>query len=385
MSLLRPFGLRAIRRTALSSPRRLLPPQTRGFSLSHSTLKALAHTTGTEPEPEPVARTAQGEVELDAVGKTAAAAQDKERKSEGARKVDEGKRSGRTMKSLRLEGKLCVITHPHTSIALTLAATFLEAGASHLVLLSTPTSRDTAKSSSTGFPSFSSTVTRPSPSPAEQLTTLAKQKGWTDAKIEEVMLEKDTPEEMEKTLKEVEEGRFGGKKVDVLCVGPPRDEEDAAATLPLITLFAQSMSCPPPASPYDPPASSRSIILLSTPYGPRVDLPQPQLLSHSPPEPTPQRKAGAAEMSRLAGVLGAKWASRGVRVNAISPGFLRTPEVESLLSHDPSLEDKWRQATPLGRVGGVEELKGAAVLLASDASRFTTGSNMIIDGGFSLV
>ncbi|GAA5912216.1 hypothetical protein JCM6882_005197, partial [Rhodosporidiobolus microsporus] len=62
-----------------------------------------------------------------------------------------------------------------------------------------------------------------------------------------------------------------------------------------------------------------------------------------------------------------------------------TPEVAALLSSDPSLEEQWQNATPLGRIGGVEELKGAAVLLASDASRFTTGTTLTIDGGFSLV
>ncbi|KPV72403.1 uncharacterized protein RHOBADRAFT_18239 [Rhodotorula graminis WP1] len=79
-------------------------------------------------------------------------------------------------------------------------------------------------------------------------------------------------------------------------------------------------------------------------------------------------------MSRLSKVLGAEFAARHVRFNTISPGFIKTPEVATLLERDPSLAKTWQQATPLGRVGGVEELKGAAVLFASDASRFTSAS-----------
>ncbi|GAA6031240.1 hypothetical protein JCM8097_005562 [Rhodosporidiobolus ruineniae] len=406
------------RRSFLSANLLALSSLTRTLSTSAPTFKALAHLKIDLPSPSSAPRKPaeldeaavaqkRREGKLGALGGAVADAVRSEQSSEGAEEVVMGWRKGRTMKSLSLEGKTCVVTHPHSSIALTLAATFLEAGASDLVLVSTRTSRprnettsssrDNTASDGDGEPkplasttgtSFTPTFRRadpaPAPSPAEQLRTLAEQSGWRYARVEELMVEGEEPHRLERAVEEVEE-MLGGRKVDVLCAGPPKDEEDAAAHVPLLSLFASSMSSPPASSPYAPPASSRSMILLSTPYGPRVDLPQPQLLSHAPPAPQPKRKAGAAEMSRLAGVLGADWAKRGVRVNCISPGFLRTPEVEALLEGDPSLEGQWKNATPLGRVGGVEELKGAAVLLASDASRFTTGTTLTIDGGFSTV
>ncbi|GJN92778.1 hypothetical protein Rhopal_005816-T1 [Rhodotorula paludigena] len=63
----------------------------------------------------------------------------------------------------------------------------------------------------------------------------------------------------------------------------------------------------------------------------------------------------------------------------------RTLNVLSLAGQDPLLVAQRSEATPLGRIGGVEEIKGAAALLASDASQFTTSTNLVVDGGFSLV
>ncbi|GAA6004118.1 hypothetical protein JCM10207_002435 [Rhodosporidiobolus poonsookiae] len=383
--------LRPYRPTSLLSPSSIRP--IRFLSTTAPLRKALAHVN--EPfEPSPPRKHDSGgaAANLDAIGLAAANAHEL-RSEEGQQVVKEGTRRGRTLKGLGLQGKRIVVTHAHTSIGLTLAATFLEGGASSIVLLrshrpfssssSSPLSSAT-ESASPPFPSFHAPEPAPSPSPAEQLRALAEQNGWDDAQVSEVEVELSPEGEgLAEAVRQCEEA-LGGK-VDVLCCGPPKDEEDAAASLPLLTVFCHRMSSPPPTSPYDPPSSSRSVILLSTPYGPRVDLPQPQLLSHSPPPPQPKRKAGAAEMSRLAGVLGAEWAKRGVRVNAIAPGFVRTPEVAALLQHDPSLEDAWQNATPLGRIGAVDELKGAAVLFASDLSRYTTGTTLTIDGGFSLV
>ncbi|BGP26144.1 hypothetical protein JCM10295v2_005087 [Rhodotorula toruloides] len=261
------------------------------------------------------------------------------------------------MKSLGLQGKLCVVTHPQDPIALTLATSFLEAGSSDLALLSPPNP-----------PSRSATTRQ---TPGDQLRSLARSKGWKDAKIVDMPLPctPSTFKGLDATKRKLGEA-FPGRPIDVLCCGPPTDEADAVRSTPLLHALADSMSASSEAKDaYSLPSRNASIILISTPYGPRVDLPQPQLpLSGA----KSGEKPGAAEMSRLSGVLAAEYARKGVRVNCIAPGFVKTPVTAALLEADPSLARSWQDATPLGRLGGVEELKGAAVLFASDASRFTS-------------
>ncbi|WP_105972089.1 SDR family NAD(P)-dependent oxidoreductase [Streptomyces geranii] len=79
--------------------------------------------------------------------------------------------------------------------------------------------------------------------------------------------------------------------------------------------------------------------------------------------------------------LAVEWADRGVRVNALAPGYFRTDLSSGLL--DSRWGERIVRGTPLGRVGSVEELGGAAVFLASEASRFVTGTTVTVDGGWT--
>ncbi|MEM9490869.1 MAG: SDR family oxidoreductase, partial [Myxococcota bacterium] len=74
--------------------------------------------------------------------------------------------------------------------------------------------------------------------------------------------------------------------------------------------------------------------------------------------------------------------SSGIRVNAIAPGLIETKFAAAIVSN-PQLRDFVVGRTPLGRHGQPEEIAGAAVYLASDASSFVNGHVMIIDGGFT--
>jgi NAD(P)-dependent dehydrogenase (short-subunit alcohol dehydrogenase family) len=76
--------------------------------------------------------------------------------------------------------------------------------------------------------------------------------------------------------------------------------------------------------------------------------------------------------------LAVKWARHGIRVNAICPGFFVTPLNQVLYERNKANIDS---RIPLGHVGGADDLKGIAVLLASDASDFMTGTVIPVDGG----
>lgn len=80
--------------------------------------------------------------------------------------------------------------------------------------------------------------------------------------------------------------------------------------------------------------------------------------------------------------LAAEWARYGIRVNAISPGYMDTA-----LNRVPALEAQkkiWVANTPQKRLGAVDDLNCLAVYLASPASAFMTGNNCLIDGGYTL-
>lgn len=98
--------------------------------------------------------------------------------------------------------------------------------------------------------------------------------------------------------------------------------------------------------------------------------------------------AAKAAVLNLTQFLAREWAARGVRVNAISPGFFPAEQNRALLYQpDGSLSARGSQIighTPMGRFGVPDELSGAVIWLASQAaSSFVTGQNIVVDGGFS--
>ncbi len=113
-----------------------------------------------------------------------------------------------------------------------------------------------------------------------------------------------------------------------------------------------------------------SIINMASMSGSVVNVPQWQCSYNA-------SKAAVIHMTRS---LAAEWAEYGIRVNSISPGYIATP-----MSTDTpkELKDAWMPLIPQHRMADPEELMPAMLYLATSASGYTTGSDIIIDGGYS--
>ncbi len=77
-----------------------------------------------------------------------------------------------------------------------------------------------------------------------------------------------------------------------------------------------------------------------------------------------------------------QYASEGIRVNSVHPGIIDTPMTEAILA-DPERNQRWISGTPLGRRGEPEDVAYGVLFLASDESSFMTGSELVIDGGWT--
>jgi len=88
-------------------------------------------------------------------------------------------------------------------------------------------------------------------------------------------------------------------------------------------------------------------------------------------------KGAVINLSRY---LAVQYATRGIRVNTVSPGCYLN---DRLLREMPEFCERFLQEIPMGRLGKPEELKGMIVYLASDASTYTTGQNIFVDGGWT--
>ena len=116
-----------------------------------------------------------------------------------------------------------------------------------------------------------------------------------------------------------------------------------------------------------------SIVNIGSMSGDIVNYPQSQASYNT-------AKAGVIHLTKS---LASEWVQHNIRVNAISPGYMRTDMTGERLD-DPEYGRKWIEATPMKRAGLPDELAGLAIFLASEASSYMTGSNVIIDGGFTL-
>ena len=102
------------------------------------------------------------------------------------------------------------------------------------------------------------------------------------------------------------------------------------------------------------------------------------------PQPQAPYNAAKAAVRHLASSLAVEWAHANIRVNTISPGYMLTALTKKILDENPELQRQWTSLIPMGKMGRPEDLMGAAVFLASDASLYVTGADLRVDGGYTL-
>lgn len=117
-----------------------------------------------------------------------------------------------------------------------------------------------------------------------------------------------------------------------------------------------------------------SIVNTASMSGHIVNIPQPQCSYNA-------SKAGVIQLTKS---LAVEWATQNVRVNSISPGYIGTELVTANETLAPLIKE-WNAMSPLHRLGNPDELQAISVYLAGDTSPFTTGSDFIIDGGFTCI
>lgn len=91
-------------------------------------------------------------------------------------------------------------------------------------------------------------------------------------------------------------------------------------------------------------------------------------------------KHGVMGLTRTAAL---EYATRGIRVNAVCPGPIRTRMLEAIMEENPRMEPAMIAAVPMRRLGAPEEIAEAVVWLCSDRASYVTGQGLVVDGGFT--
>lgn len=119
---------------------------------------------------------------------------------------------------------------------------------------------------------------------------------------------------------------------------------------------------------------SGSCILIGSMSGSIVNDPQPQCMYN-------MAKAGVIHLSKS---LAVEWAPHGIRVNTISPGYILTPLTKNVVAGNGDMKTHWESRIPMHRMAEPNEFVGSVLYLAlATASSYTTGHDLVVDGGYT--
>ncbi|MHB8890639.1 MAG: SDR family NAD(P)-dependent oxidoreductase [Candidatus Limnocylindrales bacterium] len=118
---------------------------------------------------------------------------------------------------------------------------------------------------------------------------------------------------------------------------------------------------------------SGAIVNIGSMSGSIVNWPQPQAAYNA-------SKAGVIHLTKS---LASEWAEHGIRVNSVSPGYIGT-EMTKLGMRTPGWGETWLAMSPMRRLGEPVDVARAVLYLASDAAAFATGTDLIVDGGYTI-
>jgi len=273
-----------------------------------------------------------------------------------------GKHTKRTLGSLSMDGKVCVVTGAARGLGNLFARTFVESGSNAIAIL------DLSESEATKA--------------ASDLVQWFEENGETSkGEISAIGLGCDVSNEddVKAAFEQIVE-KFG--RIDTLVTAAGIVENFKANDYPTAKfrkLFSVNVDgsffcAREAAADMMRRKEPGSIILVGSMSGSVVNVPQPQ---------TPYNASKAA-VRQMAASLAVEWAKDGIRVNCLAPGYMATSLTRTILDKNPDLKHTWENLTPMGRVGEPEDLKGAIVYLASDAAAFTTGVELKVDGGYTL-
>jgi len=182
--------------------------------------------------------------------------------------------------------------------------------------------------------------------------------------------------EIERAFADIEK-RFGGIDILVNNAGisgadKPTDELDQADWDDVQAVNVKGVFlCTKHAVPRLLRRGGGSIVNISSIYG---------LVGTADSPPYHASKAAVRIMSKTDALL---YAKRGIRVNSVHPGFIRTPLLERNVGGDPDILARLERLHPVGRLGTPEDVANAILFLASDESGFVTGSELVVDGGYT--